>query len=92
MFYGRTGAAEAVVTKVDYVQTAVDLIDGYANFATGKKEAMTRAQNETGTGNTLGLRLFSKWVEMGSYEVTGPVISMTILQVRHTPSRPAPSF
>lgn len=69
----KVGAAEAVVTKVDYVQTAVDLIDGYANFATGKKEAMTRAQNETGTGNTLGLRLFSKWVEMGSYEVTGTV-------------------
>lgn len=65
--------ASAVVTKVDYVQTSVDLIDGYANFATGKKEAMTRAQNETGTGNTIGLRLFSKWVEMGAYEVTGQV-------------------
>ena len=34
---------------------------------------MTRAQNETGTGNTIGLRLFSKWIEMGSYEVTGTV-------------------
>ena len=66
-------SATATATKADYVQTSVDLIDGYANFATGKKEAMTRAQNETGTGNTIGLRVFSKWIEMGSYEVTGQV-------------------
>ena len=59
--------------KADFVQTSVDLIDGFANFATGAKEAMTRAQNETGTGNTIGLRMFSKWVQMGSYEVTGTV-------------------
>ena len=59
--------------KVDFVQTSVDLVDGFANFATGKKEAMTRAQNETGTGNSIGLRLYSKWVQMGSYEVTGTV-------------------
>ena len=58
---------------VDFVQTSVDLVDGFANFATGGKEAMTRAQNETGTGNTIGLRLFSKWIQMGSYEVTGTV-------------------
>lgn len=58
---------------VDFVQTQVDFVDGFANFATGKKEAMTRAQNETGTGNVIGLRLFSKWVQMGSYEVTGTV-------------------
>lgn len=57
----------------DFVQTSVDLIDGFANFATGAKEAMTRAQNETGTGNVIGLRLFSKWIQMGSYEVTGTV-------------------
>lgn len=59
--------------RVDFVQTSVDLIDGFANFATGKKEAMTRAQNETGTGNVIGLRLFSKWVQMGGYEVTATV-------------------
>lgn len=57
--------------KPDFVQTSVDFIDGFANFATGEKEAMTRAQNETGTGNVIGLRLFSKWVQVGSYEVTG---------------------
>ena len=51
----------------------VDFIDGFANFATGKKEPMTRAENETGTGNTIGLRLFSKWITVGSYEVTGAV-------------------
>lgn len=60
-------------TNVDYVQTSVDLIDGYANFATGGKNPMTRAENETGTGNVIGLRTFTKWVEMGSYEVTGSV-------------------
>lgn len=66
-------ADKLAAAKVDFAQTQVDFIDGFANFATGKKEAMTRAQNETGTGNTIGLRLFSKWVTMGSYEVTGQV-------------------
>lgn len=66
-------AAALAKSRVDFAQTQVDFIDGFANFATGKKEAMTRAQNETGTGNTIGLRLFSKWVQMGSYEVTGQV-------------------
>lgn len=58
---------------VDFAQTHVDFVDGFANFATGAKEPMTRAQNETGTGNVIGLRLFSKWVMMGSYEVTATV-------------------
>lgn len=58
---------------VDFAQTMVDFVDGFANFATGKKEAMTRAENETGTGNVIGLRLFSKWVTVGSYEVTATV-------------------
>ena len=58
---------------VDFAQTHVDFVDGFANFATGKKEPMTRAENETGTGNVIGLRLFSKWVMMGSYEVTATV-------------------
>lgn len=58
---------------VDFAQTMVDFIDGFANFATGKKEAMTRAENETGTGNVIGLRLFTKWITVGSYEVTATV-------------------
>ena len=61
------------VLSVDFAQTMVDFVDGFANFATGRKESMTRAQNETGTGNVIGLRLFSKWIQMGSYEVTGTV-------------------
>ena len=65
--------AEIELHHVDYAQTMVDFVDGFANFATGEKAPMTRAQNETGTGNTLSLRLFTKWVEMGSYEVTGSV-------------------
>lgn len=66
---------EAVDIKVeaDFVQTSVDLVDGFANFFDGSKNSMTRAQNETGTGNVIGLRLFSKWIQMGSYEVTGTV-------------------
>lgn len=70
---GEDNKEVAVKIRPDFVQTSVDLIDGFANFATGKKEAMTRAQNETGTGNVIGLRLFSKWVQVGSYEVTGTV-------------------
>lgn len=66
-------AAEKAAVQVDFAQTMVDFIDGFANFATGKKEPMTRAENETGTGNTIGLRLFSKWITVGSYEVTGAV-------------------
>jgi len=65
-----TPAQEAVA---DFVQTSVDLVDGFANFFDGSKNSMTRAQNETGTGNVIGLRLFSKWIQMGSYEVTGTV-------------------
>jgi len=69
-----TAAGKSVkLHHVDYAQTMVDFVDGFANFATGEKAPMTRAQNETGTGNTLSLRLFTKWVEMGSYEVTGQV-------------------
>lgn len=61
------------ILSVDYAQTMVDFIDGFANFVDGSKRTMTRAENETGTGNSLGLRLFSKWIQVGSYEVTGSV-------------------
>jgi hypothetical protein len=66
-------AISGTVESVDFAQTMVDFVDGFANFATGEKRSMTRAENETGTGNVIGLRLFSKWVQMGSYEVTGTV-------------------
>lgn len=65
--------ADLAKARVDFVQTQVDLVDGFANFATGAKAPMTRAQNETGTGNSIGLRMFTKWVQCGSYEVTGEV-------------------
>ena len=58
---------------VDFAQTHVDFVDGFANFFDGSKKPMSRAENETGTGNVLGLRLFSKWIQMGSYEVTATV-------------------
>ena len=61
------------LVKVDFAQTMVDFIDGFANFYDGNKRAMTRAENETGTGNTIGLRIFSRWIQVGSYEVTGTV-------------------
>ena len=72
-------AVEAQVLEADFVQTSVDLADGFANFHAKASDpktfrnTMTRAENETGTGNTIGLRLFSKWIQMGSYEVTGTV-------------------
>ena len=68
-----TDNAAAQAVEADFVQTSVDLVDGFANFFDGSKNSMTRAQNETGTGNVIGLRLFSKWIQMGSYEVTGTV-------------------
>lgn len=68
-----TAPVELTGAKADFVTAQADFVDGFANFATGAKEAMTRAQNETGTGNTIGLRIFGKWVQAGSYEVTGTV-------------------
>lgn len=71
-----TGGTEEVTLKaptVDFAQTHVDFVDGFANFFDGSKRPMDRAENETGTGNVIGLRLFSKWIKMGSYEVTATV-------------------
>ena len=55
-----------------------DHVQGFSNFfkdaeGKGSLDPMTRAQNETGVGNTIGARMFSKLVQMGSYEVTGSV-------------------
>lgn len=67
------GDIELGAATVDFAQTHVDFVDGFANFYDGSKKPMSRAENETGTGNVLGLRLFSKWIQMGSYEVTATV-------------------
>ncbi len=59
--------------RADLVAAAADHVQGFTNFFDGGDEAMTRAQNETGVGNTIGARMFTKMVQMGSYEVTGSV-------------------
>ena len=68
--------------KADLVAGAADHVQGFANFfgtidengnRTDSPDPMTRAQNETGVGNTIGARFFTKMIQMGSYEVTGTV-------------------
>jgi len=59
--------------RPDLVSGAADHIQGFANFYDGSDEPMTRAQNETGVGNTIGARMFTKLVQMGGFEVTGAV-------------------
>lgn len=63
----------AGTVKADLVATAADHVQGFTNFFNGKDDPMSRAENETGTGNTIGARMFTKLVQMGSYEVTGTV-------------------
>ena len=71
--YGDDSTLALGAASVDFAQTHVDFVDGFANFFDGSKRPMDRAENETGTGNVIGLRLFSKWIKMGSYEVTATV-------------------
>lgn len=65
--------------KADLVSGMADHVQEFSNFfgkdgkGTPSNEPMTRAQNETGVGNTIGARMFTKLVQMGSYEVTGTV-------------------
>lgn len=63
----------AAGTKADLVAVAADHVQGFANFFSGDADPMSRAENETGTGNTIGARMFTKLVQMGAYEVTGAV-------------------
>lgn len=76
------GTSKNTAVRPDYVATMVDHLPEFANFFGGRdkdgnvvptKDTMTRAQNETGVGNTLGARMFTKLVQMGSIEVTGAV-------------------
>ena len=64
---------DAGTIRADLVAAAADHVQGFANFYDGGDEPMTRAQNETGVGNTIGARMFTKLVQMGAYEVTGSV-------------------
>jgi hypothetical protein len=70
---GNTIAVEAGSVRADLVSGMADHVQGFANFFDGGDDPMTRAQNETGVGNTIGARMFTKMVQMGSYEVTGSV-------------------
>ena len=63
----------AGTVKADLVSGAADHVQGFANFFDGADDPMTRAQNETGVGNTIGARMFTKLIQAGSYEVTGTV-------------------
>lgn len=66
-----TPHADLVATYADHVQEFSNFFgDGHGN---GSDEPMTRAQNETGVGNTIGARFFTKMIQMGAYEVTGTV-------------------
>lgn len=64
--------------KADLLAAAADHVQEFSNFfgdgnGNGSDEPMTRAQNETGVGNAIGARFFTKMIQMGSYEVTGAV-------------------
>lgn len=67
----------AEISEGNYVPQLVsgnaDHVQGFGNFFNGSDDPMTRAENETGVGNTIGARMFSKLVQMGAYEVTGTV-------------------
>ena len=75
-------AATAGSMRAALVTGAADHVQEFGNFAkrfdangnpVNNLDPMTRAENETGIGNTMGARMFSKMVQMGSYEVTGAV-------------------
>lgn len=66
----------AVVPEL--VKGVTDHIQSFSNFygdgnGNPSDEPMSRAENETGTGNIIGARMFSKLVRMGSYEAVGQV-------------------
>lgn len=68
---------------VDFVNLMPDLVDGYSdhvqefqNFSTlsaDQEDPMTRAENETGVGNTVAAHAFTMAVQVSSFEVTGSV-------------------
>ena len=63
----------AAGSRADLVAAAADHVQGFANFATGSADPMSRAENENGVGHAIGARMFTKLVQMGSYEATGAV-------------------
>ena len=79
VFSGETAKVNeetAAKMRPELVTGAADHIQNFTNFASkgeAGKDPMTRAENETGVGNTIGARMFTKMVQMGAYEVTGAV-------------------
>lgn len=62
----------------ELVKGITDHIQSFSNFfgdgnGNPSNDPMSRAENETGTGNMIGARMFSKVVRMGAYEATGGV-------------------
>lgn len=77
---GYVPAADATYYAVvpELVKGVTDHIQSFSNFfgdgnGNPSDDPMSRAENETGTGNMIGARMFSKVVRMGSYEATGGV-------------------
>ena len=74
-----TATVAAGAVRPELVSGAADHVQEFSNFfgkdgkGTPSDDPMTRAQNETGVGNTIGARMFTKLIQMGSYEVTGSV-------------------
>lgn len=71
-------AATYYTVVPELVKGVTDHIQSFSNFfgdgqGNPSDEPMSRAENETGTGNMIGARMFSKVVRMGSYEATGGV-------------------
>lgn len=69
----KVNSETAAQMRPELVTGAADHIQNFTNFATNSQDPMTRAENETGVGNTIGARMFTKMVQMGAYEVTGAV-------------------
>lgn len=71
-------AGEYYTIVPELVKGVTDHIQAFSNFfgdgnGNPSDEPMSRAENETGTGNMIGARMFSKVVRMGAYEATGGV-------------------
>lgn len=67
---------ELVKGVTDHIQSFSNFFgqrDENGNFVRPSDDPMSRAENETGTGNMIGARMFSKVIRMGNYEVTGGV-------------------
>lgn len=86
---GYVPAEEATYCAVvpELVKGITDHIQSFSNFYgknqfdengkivgnTPDDDPMSRAENETGTGNVIGARMFSKVIRMGAYEAVGTV-------------------